>query len=254
MKPKICKGTKNDFAFYVSMALQDRMPWNVLAMLLSNVAPTLNETKEIISLLLKELERLHLAFQDKQEQLKKCQDQCEILVKSTSLVTNVTDTNDRNSFPWSENIVDNDKVTERIKRPKERSNNEMSFDLNEDIQRSEESEVIEEVEIIDDEPQDANGINKKTQEIDNEWYTFISNDKQTDPKTFEYQSEHQGLDNESKSSNMTELYRYEKDEYDTSKMNTDNSLNEKNLFNRDEEKTFREIDNEWYTFVYKCQE
>ena len=44
MESNICKGTKNDFSYFVDMALQNRMPWKTLASLLKDLAPTLNET------------------------------------------------------------------------------------------------------------------------------------------------------------------------------------------------------------------
>ena len=47
MEPNICKGTRNDFSYFVDMALQNRMPWKTLASLLTDLAPTLNETREM---------------------------------------------------------------------------------------------------------------------------------------------------------------------------------------------------------------
>ena len=62
-------GIKTDFSHFVNMALQDRMTWKTLATLLHDFAPTLNETREVISILLKEFETLHLAFQAKAEEV-----------------------------------------------------------------------------------------------------------------------------------------------------------------------------------------
>ena len=66
-------GIKTDFSHFVNLALQDRMTWQTLAVLLNNFAPTLNKTKEVISILLKELETLHLAFQKNQEEIRRYQ-------------------------------------------------------------------------------------------------------------------------------------------------------------------------------------
>ena len=60
MESNICKGTKNDFSYFVDMALQNRMPWKTLASLLTDLAPTLNETREVVRILLKELGPIHL--------------------------------------------------------------------------------------------------------------------------------------------------------------------------------------------------
>ena len=62
---------KNDFSYFISMALQKTMPWTTpwttLAILLKDLAPTLNETREIISILLKELESLQSVLEKKHE-------------------------------------------------------------------------------------------------------------------------------------------------------------------------------------------
>ena len=130
MKPKICKGTKNDFSLYIRMALQDRMPWKILAMLLNDVAPTLNETREIISILLEELETLRLAFQEKQEELKMYQDKNESVLDATN----------QDSLQGYETLVDNYKIREAIETPEERNSVEYYFP-NESIERgSEESQ------------------------------------------------------------------------------------------------------------------
>ena len=71
MELNVCKGTKTDFSYLVGMALQRRMTWKALEILLIDVAPTLNETREVISILLKELENLHCAFEKNKEVLKK---------------------------------------------------------------------------------------------------------------------------------------------------------------------------------------
>ena len=67
------RGTKNDFSYLVDMALQSRMPWNILALNFNTLAPTLNETREIISILLKELEKLQSTLQKKEKLLEKFQ-------------------------------------------------------------------------------------------------------------------------------------------------------------------------------------
>ena len=46
------------------------MPWKTLTILLKDLAPTLNETREIISILLKELEALHTTLQKKDKEVK----------------------------------------------------------------------------------------------------------------------------------------------------------------------------------------
>ena len=67
MESYVCKGTKTDFSYYIKMALLQRMPWKTLESLLIDVAPTLIETREIISILLRELETLQLTLQSKEK-------------------------------------------------------------------------------------------------------------------------------------------------------------------------------------------
>ena len=52
-----------EVSYLVGMALQNTMPWNTLAILLKKLSPTLNEAREIIDILLKELEDLQLSSQ-----------------------------------------------------------------------------------------------------------------------------------------------------------------------------------------------
>ena len=185
MATKSYKGNKTDFSHFINMALQDRMPWKTLGMLLNDFAPTVNETREVISILLKELESLHCAFQ-----------------KNTD----------------GERVIDENR--EVVGNPEERINPEMLFDTNEDTQSSEESEEIinGDIEINHDEDESQNtndSHHDKIQEIDNEWFTFI-----TDKRTFGYQPE---IQDETEYSSTTELDMYKNDEH-----NSDDSLREMN--------------------------
>ena len=70
-----------DFSHFVALTLQDRMPWKMLSSILINLAPTLNETREIICILLKELEALQSTLQKKEKELAKYQN-CGSLTKT----------------------------------------------------------------------------------------------------------------------------------------------------------------------------
>ena len=48
-----------DASYFVSKALQNSLPWTYLAMILKDLAPTVDEARDVISILLKELETLH---------------------------------------------------------------------------------------------------------------------------------------------------------------------------------------------------
>ena len=69
MESNVYNGTKIDFSYFIRMALQDNMAWKTLAMILKDLTPTLDETREVISILLKELEALQLALKEKDKEL-----------------------------------------------------------------------------------------------------------------------------------------------------------------------------------------
>ena len=71
MESNICKGDKTHFKHFVRMTMQNEMSWKTLATLLKDLAPTLKETREIISILLKELEAMHSTLQKKDERYQK---------------------------------------------------------------------------------------------------------------------------------------------------------------------------------------
>ena len=73
MESNVSQGTKPDFSNFVALTLENRMPWKTLNSLLFDLAPTLNETREIISILLKELEALQSTLQKKEKELAKYQ-------------------------------------------------------------------------------------------------------------------------------------------------------------------------------------
>ena len=66
-------------SYFVSLALQNTMPWTTLPTILKDLAPTLDEAKEVIDILLKELETLHSTLQMKHQELEKYQSRDEVL-------------------------------------------------------------------------------------------------------------------------------------------------------------------------------
>ena len=68
-----------EVSYLVGMALQNTMPWNTLAILLKKLSPTLNEAREIINILLKELETLQLSLQKNKKELEKCHNENDIV-------------------------------------------------------------------------------------------------------------------------------------------------------------------------------
>ena len=128
MESNVYKGSKTDFSYFVTMTLQNRMPWKMLSSNLFNLAPTLNETKEIILILLKELETLHLILQKKDQELSKYQSSsftAEIQIsniehQNKTLETEITtdeiqENHQKSSTPETETIEDKIEILEVVK-------------------------------------------------------------------------------------------------------------------------------------------
>ena len=69
MESNVYNGTKTDFSYFVRMALQKNIPWESLAMILKDLTPTMDETRQVIGILLKELETLQLSLKEKDREL-----------------------------------------------------------------------------------------------------------------------------------------------------------------------------------------
>ena len=180
------KGIKNDFLYLLNMALQNRMSWNVLAFNFNSLAPSLNETREIISILLKELEALHITLQKKDKLLEEYQNESKSVAgneltkeyDSVSLVDVETiglDDNEQNDFSEESETIEDD--TEVLGVVKENVNQELYFELNEGAKASEVFEINMHVNENDLNQKDES---KSLKEIDNKCYTFVANDKNCD--------------------------------------------------------------------------
>ena len=69
MEPNIISDTKTDFQNFITMALRRKMSWKTLKILLIDVASSLDETREVISILLRELETLQSLLEKKDKEL-----------------------------------------------------------------------------------------------------------------------------------------------------------------------------------------
>ena len=143
MNSTMCIGTSSDFILYLKMALQKRLPWKTLAIIFTDVAPTLSETREIITILLKELETLHLALLPKQTELKEYQDKNQTVLDTENSIRDSLSENEMIAnnkvmelFAKDDNKpdflkeIENDNV-EVLEVVKERMEEEMSIELNE---------------------------------------------------------------------------------------------------------------------------
>ena len=222
----VYKGSKTDFSYLVGMSLQRRMPWGTLASLLKDLAPTLEETRDVISILLKELESLQLSLQKKEKEVETFQKQgVDDDIQDQNNITPETSNKDPNNsleaiheknqlesvVSKTESIEDEIEVLGVVK---ESIDEKMYLDLNESPKSLETNE------------QDSdNDDGSSEKEIDNIWYTFVKNGNTFGSKTeAPVQDKEFYLETEPISSNKSE------DDHDT-------------------DKSLKDIDNKWYTFV-----
>ena len=57
-----------DFEYFITMAMQNKISWDTLLVFLDNLTSTLGKSKELIAVLVKELHKMHLKLQDKDNQ------------------------------------------------------------------------------------------------------------------------------------------------------------------------------------------
>ena len=163
----VYKGSKTDFSYLVGMSLQRRMPWETLALLLRDLAPTLEETREIISILLKELEALQSSLQKKHKEFEEFQNHNK---NSEELMQ--SDIHDQNNFTLEpsndETLLNTEAMEEDIEA--------VDFDEEKSI-NLDKSSVNDISKQMDKNDQGNESAIRSMKEIDNEWYTFVTNDK-----------------------------------------------------------------------------
>ena len=201
---------KNDFSYFVNMALRNTMPWTTLAIFLKDLAPTLNESREIISILLKELETLNSVLQEKQSQLKSYTENSQNLDKCRSRKISEEMSFELNEDKDEENTGKESEEQSSFKDI-EKNSEDNSFvsenyvDIMNDQDFLPETEPIEDdmrvLEVIKDRVDDERyssdrlmseedekrlrnaQVRHSVEEIDNEWYTFVPNDKPWENET-----------------------------------------------------------------------
>ena len=163
------------FCNLIGMALQNKMPWGMLANTLDCIIPSFEESKQVIKILLKELENLQLRL------MKKENDDMGETSKAFDLVENrneqVNEIDD--SLPENETIEDDIEVLEVVK---ERIDEEMYLMLDEQTKTSDVGEADKVMTEIDEHNLDNEIVNQTISGIDNQWYTFVKNDKTCDKK------------------------------------------------------------------------
>ena len=176
---------KNDFSYFVNMALRNTMPWTTLAIFLKDLAPTLNESREIISILLKELETLNSVLQEKQSQLKSYTENSQNLDKCRSRKISEEMSFELNEDKDEENTGKESEEQSSFKDI-EKNSEDNSFVSENYVDIMNDQDFLPETEPEDDmrEKRLRNAqVRHSVEEIDNEWYTFVPNDKPWENET-----------------------------------------------------------------------
>ena len=185
MESNVNKQIAPDFSHFVTLTLQNRMPWKMLSLILVNLAPTLDETREIICILLKELEALHSTLQKKDIEVK-VHENYDLTAKTQ--MSNIENQNLSIETETQSPVQDNETIEDEIEVldvVKESINEEMYLDINESpkapVQEKEfyvsSNENENDMHMTEENEHD---VDKSVNEIDNGWYTFVANDKNCD--------------------------------------------------------------------------
>ena len=195
---------QNDISYLIDMTLENKMSWIALASLLKDLFTY--DPKQVIDTLLKALERMHLKMLEKEsdDSLQNVNDtedvEKERFIKETSIELNGgTEVATENTAEINEDHIETLEVTEEtveeelpvvnyepignendievLEVVKETFDTENLFDLK---KRKQYSEVN-----YDDKYLSENEEHKEDDEVDNEWYTFVKNDKVSDAKTLD---------------------------------------------------------------------
>ena len=172
-------GIKVEFSYFVKMALQYNMPWKTLTMLLKDLAPTLNETREVICILLKELEAMQSILKKKDDELEMyrnvgASEDSQNIPLETETIPDVIQENDLQSSVKETEVIDDE--IEVLEVVKESINEEMHLNMRKDSKSYKKNAIgnggHDSVDIATEE---------SMSEIDNEWYIFVKNDKPSEP-------------------------------------------------------------------------
>ena len=64
-------GTEENFTYFISLAIENKLPWESLETILKDWTPTLTKAKRLIEILLTELQMMHSKLQEHQTQYSK---------------------------------------------------------------------------------------------------------------------------------------------------------------------------------------
>ena len=168
------KVTKTDFCYFIDMALQNKMSWTMLSTLLKDLTRTSEDSRQVISILLSKLEVIHMK-----------------LLKNENIHKNIEDlgalANNEQFQEFEVENVDKDLKGETIGMINENDNLlEDDIEILKVIKERIDDNICEDDMQVNKNDEKGLGIEEaydSVGEIDNEWYTFVTNDKPCDRGT-----------------------------------------------------------------------
>ena len=88
------QNVKVDFRYFISSALQKNITWEALDVFLNDLTPTLATSKQVIKVLIKELQKLQSKLQDLQNDKIKDEDEIQIIEDENDSLQNTNETDD----------------------------------------------------------------------------------------------------------------------------------------------------------------
>ena len=221
MEFNVRKRTKPDFSNFVALTLENRMPWKTLNSLLFDLAPTLNEPREIIGILLKELEEKELTKYENSTLTANIL-KSNIKHQKITLETEIEENEQVSCTPTNETIEDEIEV---LKVVKENINKEILLVMNQNTKLSETFVNNK------NDKHDSSEAGESISKIDNQWDTFVKDSITIVPQT--------------EASVQEKEFCPETEPTSFIESETNKHMAEENM--PDADMSVNEIDNEWYT-------
>ena len=190
------KVTITDFCYLIDMALENKIPWRSFGSFLMDITQSLEDSRQVMTILLEKLEALHFKLLKKEDETKLHVKKAIKLVtackKQTSSVDKASkddsyeienyvhisdELDNQDSLPETNAIDDDIEVLEVIK---ERIDVNMYSEFNESNRSS---KIDMQVGENDKEDLVIEELSTPFKEIDNKWYTFVTNDRSCDKET-----------------------------------------------------------------------
>ena len=178
---KVAEEIKVDFRYFISLALNDKIPWTSLLPILTAFTQSLADSNQVIEVLLCELERLKLELQKNQRSMSNkdqhserdhfqnvLQDEEDNQTDSENMPENIGGI-EQSSILETKPIDDEIEVLEVVK---ESINEDIYLDANESPKLY--KNLVDKNNEDESRNKDAH---KSWDVIENEWYTFVKNDK-----------------------------------------------------------------------------